>query len=196
MAYILSSHMVARSVPSRTAHHHLEAGAHTVPGSVNPRTLRVRIAVAILAFAPFARGRGGSVESTGSLSGGAAVEERTGELLALGVRAVAWVVHVLGLAVLRVSEDPHELPCLRVPVEVEEDRDAPGIGVDALVNVGAIGAARPAKQSMHMRSARAVSQQQQQRAYGEGVSFNYVCVSMCVSMLRAGSGALNDDGSQ
>eukprot|EP01048_Picozoa_sp_COSAG05_P020026 COSAG05_NODE_3300_length_2165_cov_3.860116_4_plen_123_part_00 len=122
MAYILSSH-TDRSVPSLTAHHHLEAGASTVPGSVIPRALRVRIAAAILtpAFAPFAPGRGGSVESTGSLSGGAAVEERTGEIL---VRAVAWVVHLLGLVVVRESEDPDELTCLRVSVEVEEDRAA------------------------------------------------------------------------
>ena len=166
-SYTLSSH-TARSVPSRTAHHHLEAGARTVPGSTIPRALRVRIAVA-LAFAPFAPGRGGSVESTGSLSGGAAVEERHGVILA---RAVVWVVHVLGLAVGRDSEDPEELTCLRVSVEVEEGRDPAvvGLAVDALVNVGAIGAARPAKQSMHMRLARAVSQQQQQRAYGEVVS--------------------------
>ena len=164
MAYTLSSH-TARSVPSRTAHHHLEAGARTVPGALH----RVRIAVA-LAFAPFARGRGGSVESTGSLSGGAAVEARTGVIL--GVGAVAWVVHLLGLAVVRDSDDPDELTCLRVSVEVEEDRAAAtvGLAVDAPVNVGAIGAARPAKQSMHMRLARAVSQQQQQRAYGEVVS--------------------------
>ena len=106
MAYTLSSH-TARSVPSRTGHHHLEAAARTVPGSTIPRALRVRIAVVTLAFAPFARGRGGSVESTGSLSRGAAVEERQGEIL--GIRAVAWVVHVLGLVVVRVSDDPDEL---------------------------------------------------------------------------------------
>ena len=152
MAYTLSSH-TATSVPSFTVHHHLEACARTVPGQV---LARVRKAVAILAFAPFARGRGGSVESTGSLSGGAAVEERIVVILA---RAVAWVVHVLGLVVVRVSEDPEELPSLRVSVEVEEDRVdvAVGLAVDALVDVGSIGAARPAKQSMHMRSARAVS---------------------------------------
>ena len=154
-------------MPSLTAHHHLEAIARTVPGVL----LRVRISAAILtpAFTPFARGRGGSVESTGSLSGGAAVEERTGVVLAC---AVAWVVHVLGLAGARVSDDPQQLTRLRVPVEVEEDRvvASRGLVVDTLVDVGAIGAARPAKQSMHMRLARAVSQQQQQRAYGEVVS--------------------------
>ena len=146
MAYTLSSH-TARSVPSLTAHHHLEACASTVPGGVTPRALRVRIAVPIPAFTPFARGRGGSVESTGSLSGGAAVEERIEVILAC---AVAWVVHVLRLEVLRVSDDPHELTRLRVSVEVEEDRVAVhGLAVDADVNVGTIGAARPAKQSMH-----------------------------------------------
>ena len=170
MAYTLSSH-TARSVPSFTAHHHLEACARTVPGGPTPRALRVRIAMT-LAITPFARGSGGSVESTGSLSGGAAVEERIGVILA---RAVAWVVHVLGLAGARVSDDPQQLTRLRVHVEVEEDRGAaPAIVFD--VDVGAIGAARSAKQSMHMRSARAVSQQQQQqRAYGEVVSFSYVC---------------------
>ena len=170
MAYTLSSH-TARSVPS---HHHLEACARTVPGSATARALRVRIAGAILAFTPFARGRGGSVESTASLSGGAAVEERIGVIL--GVRAVAWVVHVLGLVVGRAPDDPHELTCRRIPVEVEEDwvtAVVVALGVD--VDVGAIGAARPAEQSMHMRLARAVSQQQQQQAYGEVVSFSYVC---------------------
>lgn len=168
-SYTLSSH-TARSVPSLiTAQHHLEAAARTEPGSPLPRTLRVPIAVATLAFAQFARGRGGSVESTGSLSGGATVEERIGVILA---RAVAWVVHLLGLAVVRDSDDPEELACLRISVEVEEGRVRAdqGLAVDALVDVGAIGAARPAEQSMHMRSARAVSQQQQQRAYGEVIS--------------------------
>ena len=61
----------------------------------------------------------------------------------LGVRAVAWVVNVLGLVVPRGSDDPHELTRLRVPVEVEEDR----IAVDAFVDVGAIGATRPAEQT-------------------------------------------------
>eukprot|EP01048_Picozoa_sp_COSAG05_P023370 COSAG05_NODE_5034_length_1284_cov_1.140084_1_plen_163_part_00 len=160
-------------MPSLTAHHHLEACTRTVPGGKLPRAaLRVRIADAMLtpAFAPFARGRGGSVESTGSLSGGAAVEER---IVAILARAGAWVVHVFGLAVERGSDDPDELTCLRVSVEVEEDRVPAegGLGVDALVDVGSIGAARPAKQSMHMGSARAVSQQQQQqRAYGEVIS--------------------------
>ena len=70
-----------------------------------------------------------------------------------------------------------------------------GLAVDALVNVGAIGAARPAEQSMHMRSARAVSQQQQQWAYGEGVPFSDACTMYYVQILRAGSGAVNDDGS-
>ena len=103
-SYSLSSH-TARSVPSLIiAHHHLEAGARTVPGSPLPRALRVRIAdVTILAFAPFAPRRGGSVESTGSLSGGAAVEDRPGVILA---RAKAWVVHLFGLVVFRDSEDP------------------------------------------------------------------------------------------
>ena len=99
MAYTLSSHT---SVPSLTTHHHLEAAARTVPG-VLPRVMRVvrvRKAGAVLAFAPFARGRGGSIESTGSLSGGAAVEERTVVILA---RAVAWVVHLLGLVGLSPS---------------------------------------------------------------------------------------------
>ena len=64
------------------------------------------------------------------------------------------------------------------------------------VDVGSIGAARPAKQSMHMRLARAVSQQQQQQwANGEGVPFSYVCTMYYVQILRAGSGAVNDDGS-
>ena len=113
MAYILSSH-TDRSVPSVTAHHHLEAAARTVPG-VLPRVMRVvrvRKAGAVLAFAPFARGRGGSLESTGSLSGGAAVEERKGCIL--GVRAGAGVVHLLGLAVVRESDDPDELSCLKL----------------------------------------------------------------------------------
>ena len=145
-------------MPSLTAHHHLEAAARTVPGAI-PRTLRVRIAAAILgilAFTPFARGRGGSVESTGSLSGGAAVEERTVIVLA---RAVAWVVHVLGLVVARESDDPHELTCLRVPVEVEEDRvvASRGLVVDTLVDVGAIGAARPAEQAAYAVSARGIA---------------------------------------
>ena len=110
--------------------------------------------------------------------------------------AVVWVVHLLGLVMVRDTDDPDELPCLRISVEVEEDRGiVPGLVVDALVNVGAIGAARPAKQSMHMRLARAVSQQQQQRAYGEGVPFSYVCTMYYVQILRAGSGAVNDDGS-
>ena len=146
MAYTLSSH-TARSVPSLTAHHHLEACARTVP---EVRALRVRIAAATQthpAFTPFARGRGGSVESTASLSGGAAVEDRHGAIL--GVRAVAWVVHLLGLVVARESDDPHELTCLRVPVEVEVDRvlAVDGLAVDADVDVGSIGAARPAKQT-------------------------------------------------
>ena len=89
MAYTLSSH-TARSVPSRTAHHHLEAAARTVPGSPNPRALRVRIAAGTHAFAPFARGRGGSVESTGSLSGGAAVEARSVPILAGGSQSTSY----------------------------------------------------------------------------------------------------------
>ena len=146
MAYTLSSHM-ARSVPSLTAHHHLEACTSTEPGVL----LRVRIAAAIftIAFAPFTRGRGGSVESTGSLSRGAAVEERIGVMLA---RAVAWVVHVLGFVVIRVSDDPYELSGLRVAVEVEEDRAAAtvGLAVDALIDGGVMGAARPAKQTREL----------------------------------------------
>ena len=58
MTYTLSSH-TARSVPSLTAHHHLEAIARTVPGGVTPRALRVRKAAATLAFTPFAKRVGG-----------------------------------------------------------------------------------------------------------------------------------------
>eukprot|EP01048_Picozoa_sp_COSAG05_P003927 COSAG05_NODE_193_length_14574_cov_23.070812_15_plen_178_part_00 len=175
-------------MPSRTAHHHLEAAARTVPGGVLPliiiRALRVRIAAVVVviatpsigllpAFAPFARGRGGSVESTGSLSRGAAVEVHIGANLVVLVTANVWVGHVLGLVVERECEDPDELTCLTIPVEVEEGLlAAVGLAVD--VNVGSIGAARPAEQSMHMLLARAVSQQQQQqqqqRAYHEVVS--------------------------
>ena len=112
MAYTLSSH-TARSVPSLTAHHHLEACARTVPSGALPRALRVRIAaIDTVAFTPFARGRGESVESTACLSGGAALEKRPGVLLG----AVAWVVYVLGLVVGRETDDPHEFAGFRVPV--------------------------------------------------------------------------------
>ena len=82
------------------------------------------------------------------------MEDRHGGIL--GVRAVAWVVHVLGLVADRFCDDPDELTCLttahsvtpRVSVEVEEDRAViPGLVVDALINVGPIGAARRAEQA-------------------------------------------------